>query len=136
MTELSEVVHVEALRVTLNLKGTNEGHYIFPIFELNLTLAQGKQETKMKASNLNAKSPQGNASVARFEMLFHTLSQLFLQYSRYNRMFTSKRSYEVPSLKSIRLRWKLPVPYWPALTMKALLRFGRQGRSTRQIAAP
>ena len=77
MTELSEVVHVEALRVMLNLKGTNAGHYICPILELNLTLAQGNQKTKMKASNLNAKSPQGNASVARFEMLFHTVSRFF-----------------------------------------------------------
>src|SRR6266567_4968028 len=41
MTELGEVVHVEALRVTLNLKGTNEGHYSCPILKLNLTLAQG-----------------------------------------------------------------------------------------------
>jgi hypothetical protein len=77
MTELSEVVHTEDLRETLNLKGTNEGHYICPILQLNLTLAQGNQKANMKASNLNAKSPQGNASVARFEILFHTVSHFF-----------------------------------------------------------
>ena len=41
MTELSEVVHTEALRETLILRGTNEGHYICPILRLHLTLAQG-----------------------------------------------------------------------------------------------
>jgi hypothetical protein len=46
MTELSEVVHAEALRVTLNLKGTNAGHYICPILQLHLTVAQGNQEPK------------------------------------------------------------------------------------------
>jgi hypothetical protein len=34
----------------------------------------------MKASNLNAKSPQGNCSVARFEIHFHTVSHLFPHY--------------------------------------------------------
>ena len=57
MTELSEVVHVEALRVTLNLKGTNEGHDICPILELNLTLAQGnQQQTTMNARNRTRKA--------------------------------------------------------------------------------
>ncbi len=105
MTELSEVVHAEALRETLILRGTNEGHYICPILQLHLTLAQGNQRNKMKASNQNAKSPQGNCSVARFEMLFHTAS-IFLQYFRNIRKRALKRSYGVLSINSIRLRTK------------------------------
>jgi hypothetical protein len=35
---------MEALRVLLNLKGTNAGHYICPILQSNLTVAQGNKK--------------------------------------------------------------------------------------------
>jgi len=82
MTELSKVVHTEASRKTLILGGTTEGHDICPILLLHLTLAQGNQQNQYERASSNAKSPQGNASVARFELLFHTLSRDFLQYFR------------------------------------------------------
>jgi hypothetical protein len=50
MTELSKVVHTEASRKTLILRGTKEGHDICPILLLHLTLAQGNQQK----SNMNA----------------------------------------------------------------------------------
>ena len=45
MTELSEVVHTEALRETLNLRGTDEGHYICPIL-LVASIPCPRQSTK------------------------------------------------------------------------------------------
>ena len=121
MTELSEVVHVEALRVMLNLKGTNEGHYICPIFELNLTLAQGNQRNKIEASNMNAKSPQGNASVAIFEMLFHTVSHFFFCIFETIEL-TSKRCYGELSVNSIRLRMNFRFHTGLALLLNVSLR--------------
>src|ERR1035437_4667472 len=60
MTKLSEVVHTEALRETLILRGTNEGQYICPILQLHLSLAQGNQhKAKMNARNLSRKALKG-----------------------------------------------------------------------------
>src|ERR1035438_5972193 len=60
MTELSVVVHTGALRETLNLRGTDEGHDICPILLLHLTLAQGnQQQTKMNACNRTRKALKG-----------------------------------------------------------------------------
>ena len=59
MTELSEVVQAEALRETLILRGINEGHYICPILQLHLSLAQGNQKTKMNAFSRTPKALKG-----------------------------------------------------------------------------
>jgi hypothetical protein len=50
---------MEALRVLLNLKGTNAGHDICPILQLNLTLAQGNKETIINACSRTQKALKG-----------------------------------------------------------------------------
>jgi hypothetical protein len=111
---------MEALRVLLNLKGTNAGHYICPMLQLNLTLAQGNKETIIKACSRTPKGPQGNASVADsrcFSTPFHNFFDMTFETIE----LTLKRCYGVLSVNSIRLHKELPLPYWSALALKALL---------------